>query len=65
MPIYLLQDREGKRMTELVVAPPDGRDLTLYEADFLEGLTLQAAVALENARNHERNFAMGARAAGS
>jgi serine phosphatase RsbU (regulator of sigma subunit) len=55
-PIYLLQDREGNRMAELVVAPPDGRDLTLYEADFLEGLTLQAAVALENARNHERNI---------
>lgn len=55
-PIYLLQDREGKRMAELVVAPPEGRELTLYEADFLEGLTLQAAVALENARNHERNL---------
>jgi len=55
-PIYLLQDREGRRMTELVVAPPDGRELTLYEADFLEGLALQAAVALENARNHERNM---------
>lgn len=54
-PIYLLQDREGGRMTELVVAPPNGRELSLYEADFLEGLTLQAAVALENARNHERN----------
>ncbi|HZB87665.1 MAG TPA: PP2C family protein-serine/threonine phosphatase [Terracidiphilus sp.] len=56
MPIYLLQDREGNRMAELVVAPPDGRDLTIYEADFLEGLTLQTAVALENARNHERNL---------
>lgn len=54
--IYLLQDREGHRMTELVVAPPGGRELTLYEADFLEGLALQAAVALENARNHERNI---------
>jgi serine phosphatase RsbU (regulator of sigma subunit) len=54
-PIYLLQDREGRRMTELVVAPPDGRELSIYEADFLEGLALQAAVALENARNHERN----------
>jgi serine phosphatase RsbU (regulator of sigma subunit) len=54
-PIYLLQDREGRRMTELVVAPPDGRELTIYEADFLEGLALQTAVALENARNHERN----------
>ena len=53
---YLLEDREGKRMTELVVAPPEGRPITLYEADFLEGLALQAAVALENARNHERNL---------
>ena len=55
-PIYLLQDREGNRMAELVVAPPEGRELTLYEADFLEGLALQAAVALENARTHERNL---------
>jgi serine phosphatase RsbU (regulator of sigma subunit) len=54
-PIFLLQDRDGRRMAELVVAPPEGRELTLYEADFLEGLTLQAAVALENARNHKRN----------
>ncbi len=53
---YPLDDREGKRMTELVVAPPEGRPVTLYEADFLEGLSLQAAVALENARNHERNL---------
>jgi sigma-B regulation protein RsbU (phosphoserine phosphatase) len=56
LPIYLLQDREGRRMAELVVAPPDGRELTIYEADFIEGLVLQAAVALENARNHERNL---------
>jgi len=56
LPLYLLQDREGKRMAELVVAPPDTRELTLYESDFIEGLTLQAAVALENARNHERNM---------
>jgi sigma-B regulation protein RsbU (phosphoserine phosphatase) len=52
---YPLNDRDGKRMTELVVATPDRRELTLYEADFLEGLSLQAAVALENARNHKRN----------
>ena len=53
---YPLDDREGKRMTELIVAPPEGREITLYETDFLEGLALQAAVALENARNHERNL---------
>ena len=42
-------------MIDLVVASPGGRELTLSEADFLEGLALQAAVALENARNHKRN----------
>ena len=52
---YPLNDRDGNRMTELLVATPQGRALTLYEADFLEGLALQAAVALENARNHKRN----------
>ncbi|HEV2136654.1 MAG TPA: PP2C family protein-serine/threonine phosphatase [Terracidiphilus sp.] len=52
---FPLADRDGRRMTELVVAPPGGRELTLYEADFLEGLALQAAVALENAHNHKRN----------
>ncbi len=55
LPAYPLQDRAGRQMAELVVAPPEDRELTLYEADFLEGLTLQAAVALENARNHKRN----------
>jgi len=53
--LFPLEDRDGKRMTGLLVAPPDGRELTLYEADFIEGLALQAAVALENARNHKRN----------
>ncbi|WP_263350112.1 PP2C family protein-serine/threonine phosphatase [Acidicapsa acidisoli] len=53
---YPLDDREGKRMTDLIVAPPEGRPITMYETDFLEGLALQAAVALENARNHERNL---------
>jgi serine phosphatase RsbU (regulator of sigma subunit) len=52
---YPLEDRTGQRMAELLVVPPDGRPLTIYEADFIEGLTLQAAVALENARNHKRN----------
>jgi serine phosphatase RsbU (regulator of sigma subunit) len=53
---YPLEDRAGRCMTELVVAPPEGRDLTLYEVDFIEGLALQAAVALENARNQKRNL---------
>jgi serine phosphatase RsbU (regulator of sigma subunit) len=53
---YPLEDREGRRMVELLVTPPEDRELTLYEADFIEGLALQAAVALENARNHKRNL---------
>jgi serine phosphatase RsbU (regulator of sigma subunit) len=53
---YPLDDRAGRRMTELVIATPEGRALTLSEADFIEGLSLQAAVALENARNHKRNL---------
>jgi sigma-B regulation protein RsbU (phosphoserine phosphatase) len=52
---YPLTDRDGNVMAELMVAAPEGRELTLYEADFIEGLVLQAAVALENARNHKRN----------
>jgi nitrate/nitrite-specific signal transduction histidine kinase len=55
LPAFPLKDRDGRIMTQLVVAPPDGRELTIYETDFLEGLALQAAVALENARNHKRN----------
>jgi serine phosphatase RsbU (regulator of sigma subunit) len=55
LPTFPLKDRDGRLMTNLVVAPPDGRELTIYESDFLEGLALQAAVALENARNHKRN----------
>lgn len=51
-----LRDKEGKVLTELVVAPNPGQALTLYEQDFLEGLALQAAVAVENANYHERNL---------
>ncbi|MDR3723678.1 MAG: SpoIIE family protein phosphatase [Terracidiphilus sp.] len=51
-----LTDRDGNTMIELLVAPPDGRPLTIYESDFIEGLALQAAVALENARSHKRNL---------
>ncbi len=54
--IYPLADRDGNKMADLVVASPGAREISLYEADFLEGLALQAAVALENARNHKRNL---------
>ncbi len=54
-PRFELMSREGKVLSELVVATQDGRPLSLYERDFLEGLALQAAVAVENAVNHERH----------
>jgi len=54
---FPLHDKDGNRLTELIVATPDGRPLTLYEEDFLERLALQAAVAVENARYYERSVA--------
>jgi sigma-B regulation protein RsbU (phosphoserine phosphatase) len=54
-PRFELLSRDGKALSELIVATPEGRPLSLYERDFLEGLALQAAVAVENAVNHERH----------
>jgi sigma-B regulation protein RsbU (phosphoserine phosphatase) len=54
-PRFELLSRDGKVLSELVVAAPLGRSLSLYENDFLEGLALQTAVALENAINHKRH----------
>ena len=51
-----LTDRDGQPMVELQVAAPEGRALTLYESDFIDGLVLQASVALENARAHQRRL---------
>lgn len=51
---FPIQDHLGEPMTELRVYAEDGRDLTLEEADFLEHLAVQAAVALENAAYYER-----------
>jgi phosphoserine phosphatase RsbU/P len=55
-PRFELLSRDGKVLSELVVATPGGRALSLYERDFLEGLVLQTAVALENAVNHKRHL---------
>lgn len=52
---FPLQDKDGQILTELMVFPRADAPLTIYEEDFLEGLTLQASVAFENARYHERN----------
>ncbi|MGC2639960.1 MAG: PP2C family protein-serine/threonine phosphatase [Acidobacteriaceae bacterium] len=42
-------------LAELVVTAPDCGEFSLYEQDFVEGLVLQAAVALENATLHQRD----------
>jgi serine phosphatase RsbU (regulator of sigma subunit) len=51
---FPLPNQAGEVLTELVVIPREGLALTLEESDFLERLTLQIAIAIENARNHER-----------
>src|ERR1700677_394524 len=47
---FPLRDKEAAILTELVVALPESQQVSLFEQDFLEGLSLQAAVAVENAR---------------
>jgi serine phosphatase RsbU (regulator of sigma subunit) len=51
---FPLCDKAGVVFTELVVLVPPGRILDLNETDFLESLAMQAAVAIENARFHQR-----------
>src|SRR3984885_4952561 len=53
---FPLHDKEGHHLTELVVATPEGRPLTLYEEDFLERIALQAGVAVEKARYYDRSL---------
>lgn len=55
-PRFQLNDKDGKLLTELVVFPRAGETMGFYEQDFLEGLALQASVALENAHYHKRNL---------
>ena len=54
---FPLFSRESHQLlAELVVTSPDCGEFSLYEQDFVEGLVLQAAVALENATLHERDM---------
>jgi serine phosphatase RsbU (regulator of sigma subunit) len=53
-PRFALLSKDGVQLTELVVNPGTGKSLSLYEQDFLEGLVLQAGVAVENAEYHRR-----------
>lgn len=51
---FPLCDKNGTQFTELIVLVPSGRVLDLDETDFLESLSVQASVAIENARFHQR-----------
>lgn len=55
---FPLLDHSGVVLTEMVVITKHGAPLSLYEQDFLENLAIQAAVAIENARYHERTLDM-------
>ena len=52
---FHLLAKDGSALAELVVRKNESCELSLYEQDFVEGLVLQAAVALENATYHERD----------
>jgi serine phosphatase RsbU (regulator of sigma subunit) len=51
---FSLRNKAGELLSELVVIPREGVSLTLEESDFLDRLTLQIAIAIENARTHQR-----------
>jgi serine phosphatase RsbU (regulator of sigma subunit) len=51
---FPLRDKTGEAFTDLMVIVLTDRTLTLDEKDFLASLAMQAAVAIENARFHER-----------
>ncbi|MBV9268613.1 MAG: hypothetical protein JO061_20760, partial [Acidobacteriaceae bacterium] len=53
---FPIVDRDGAVISDLVVIPREGMQLTLEEADFIESLAVQTAVAIENARHHERTI---------
>ena len=51
---FPLLNKAGKKLTDLIVIPRESLALTLEESDFLESLAVQTAMAIENARHHER-----------
>jgi serine phosphatase RsbU (regulator of sigma subunit) len=53
---FPLRDKAGDTFTELIILLSPDRALNLDETDFLESLAMQAAVAIENARFHERSL---------
>jgi serine phosphatase RsbU (regulator of sigma subunit) len=55
-PTIPLLARDGAVLSELVLVLADGHQLSIYERDFLEGLALQTALAVENAMHHQRRL---------
>ncbi len=55
-PTIPLLARDGSALSELVLVLGEGQQLSLYEQDFLEGLALQTALAVENAMHHQRRL---------
>ncbi len=53
---FNLTGRNGEALAELILRNVEGGELSLFEQDFVEGLVLQAAVALENATLHQRDL---------
>lgn len=53
---FPLLSRENNTLAELIVSSPECEEFSVYEQDFIEGLVLQTAVALENATLHERDL---------
>ena len=53
---FPLLSRENHTLAELIVSSPESEEFSVYEQDFIEGLVLQTAVALENATLHERDL---------
>jgi len=56
LPCIPLKAKDGGEAARLAIIPPNGRSLEMDEEDFLEGLALQASVAIENARYHEKSL---------
>ncbi len=53
---FSLLGRNAEPLAQLAVRTSGGVPLSLFEQDFIEGLVLQAAVALENATLHQRDL---------
>jgi serine phosphatase RsbU (regulator of sigma subunit) len=54
--LFPLTTKEGAHLAHLAVVSRPDRELDLEERDFLEGLALQASLAVQNARFHEESL---------